>query len=267
MPTIHAFVSDMDDTLLNKQHQMTQRTEQTLRRLLARGIKVSLASGRSAASMWPTVQQIETPFPYIAYNGAQIVDPKTRRVLYANEIPLALARQTLQWLEEAGVHAQYYHGDDWFFTRRNELTDEYGRSSGVEGTEAGQLSRHIQADAPKILAILEPEKVPGMIEAGKAIFGDQLIMTCSKPYFIEITSPLATKGNAIRKLAEMIDLRPETTICAGDSLNDLTMLSWSKLPVAVANARDEVKALAWKIAGTSDEDGIAILLDELFREE
>ncbi|MDR2888298.1 MAG: HAD family hydrolase, partial [Lachnospiraceae bacterium] len=53
-----------------------------------------------------------------------------------------------------------------------------------------------------------------------------------------IFSPTATKGNAVRTLAAMLGLTPETTLCAGDSLNDLTMLSWSARPVAVANARE-----------------------------
>jgi len=75
--------------------------------------------------------------------------------------------------------------------------------------------------------------------------------------------PDATKGSAVRKLAAMLNLAPETTLCAGDSLNDLSMLAWSKLPVSVANARAEVKAVAWRVAGDGRRDGVAELLDEL----
>lgn len=83
---------------------------------------------------------------------------------------------------------------------------------------------------------------------------------------MEVTSLEATKGNAVKKLAAMLGLTPETTICAGDSLNDLSMLSWSQLPVSVSNARDAVKAVAWRVAGNGQQDGIAELLDELIPE-
>ena len=266
MPIIEAFISDLDDTLLTEQHKMTMRTEQTLKRLLAQGVKVILASGRSAASMRPTVKQVGTPFPYISYNGAQIVDAATGKVLVANEIPLELAREVLAWFEDKGVYAQYYSGDDWYYAVRNELSDEYGRSSGVIGTEAGTLSKHISGSTPKVLAMEEPKRVQELIVEARGVFGDTLSITTSKPFFIEITSPKANKGNAVRELAGMIGLSPETTICAGDSLNDMSMLEWSGLPVSVSNAREEVKRVAWKIAGDGHQDGIAILLDELIPE-
>lgn len=263
MPDIRAIISDLDDTLLTSDHQLTERTETTLRRLTRQGVKVVLASGRSAASMRPTVERINTPCPYIAFNGAQIVDSRTHAVRYAREIPLALARDVLKWFEAQGIYVQYYDGDDWFFAERCTLSDDYAASTGVPGTEAGTLSDHITAGSPKILAIAEPQRVPALIEKGSVRFGRDLILTTSKPYFIEITSPLATKGHAVRALAEMIGLSPETTIVCGDSLNDLSMLEWSKWPVTVSNGREEIRKMAWRIAGNGHEDGIAILLDAL----
>lgn len=267
MPTIRAIVSDLDDTLLNEHHQMTARTEQTLRRLLSQGIKVILASGRSAASMRPIVRQIDTPYPYIAYNGAQIVNPATGGVLFADEIALELAREVLAWFEGKGIYVQYYAGDDWYCQTRCDISDEYGRSSGVTGIEAGmRLSEHIRRDVPKVLAVCEPDVARALIAQGNEAFAGRLNFTTSKPYFIEVTSPTANKGNAVRRLAEHLGLTPDDTICAGDSLNDLSMLEWTKLPVTVANGRDPIKAMAWKIAGDGHRDGLAILLDELIEE-
>lgn len=264
LPTIHAIISDLDDTLLDEHHHMRPRTEQTLKRLLARGIKVILASGRSAAAMRPMVRQIQTPYPYIAFNGAQIRDAKTDEVLVANEIPRDTAQALLAWFESRGIYAQYYGGDNWFCQTANALSDDYGRSVGIAGTETGiPLSQHITHDAPKVLAMAEPDTVPGLIAEGQAHFGGALSFTSSKPYFVEVTAAGANKGNAVRALAQKLDLSPQHTICAGDSLNDLPMLTWSRLPVTVANGREEVKAIAWKIAGNGHEDGLAILLDEL----
>lgn len=257
----------MDDTLLNEHHQMTDRTIATLRRLVAQGVKVIFASGRSAAAMRPYVRQVGTPGPIIAANGAQIVDPITNEILSSDEIPLALAKDVLRWLEAKGVYAQYYDGDDWFYAAPHHLADEYSASSGVVGTLAGMpLYEHIQRPSAKLLGIDTPERAREIIQESHAVFGDRLCFTTSKPFFVEISTPAATKGNALKKLAGMIGLAPGTTLCCGDSLNDLTMLAWSTRPVAVGNARPEVKEIAWRIAGEARRDGIAILLDELIPE-
>jgi len=180
---------------------------------------------------------------------------------------LDLAREALRWLEARGVYAQTYHGDDWYCERACAISEEYGRSTGIPGKEAGMpLSAFIREPAPKLLGVAEPETVRRLLAEAREIFVDRLSVTTSKPHFLEITSPTATKGNAVRWLAEKLSLSPETTICAGDSLNDLTMLAWSRLPVAVANARDEVKRAAWRVAGDGREDGMARLLDELIAE-
>lgn len=264
---IRAFISDLDDTLLTEDHGMSDRTAETLRRVLRQGVKVVLASGRSAASIRPFVRKVGTPYPYIAYNGAQIVDAKTHEVLHASEVPEALAREVLRWLEDKGVYAQFYGGDDWFYAEENPFAESYARSTGVAGTRIGTLSAHLSGPTAKVLAVDDPARIQALIAEGRERFGDALMITTSKPYFMEVTSPGATKGKAVAKLAGMIGLAPETTLCAGDSLNDMSMLTWSARPIAVLNARAEVKAVAWRVAGDGRHDGIAALLDELIPEE
>lgn len=262
-----ALISDLDDTLLTAEHELTDRTADTLARVMRLGVKVILASGRSAASMRPIVEKAGTPSPYIAYNGAQIVDAATHQVIHAEEIPLALAREVLSWLEGENVYTQIYGGDDWFYDQNDQIAKEYGHATGVAGTRVARLLDFIHAPTPKVLGVDLPERVAELIEKGRARFGDALSITTSKPHFLEITSPRATKGDAARTLAGMLGLTPETTLCAGDSLNDMSMLSWSRCPIAVSNAREEVRRMAWRVAGDGRADGLANLLDELITEE
>lgn len=217
--------------------------------------------------MRPIVQKAGTRCPYIACNGAQIVDSVTGDVLVSNEVGVELAREALLWLEAKGVYCQVYNGDDWFYAAPSELADSYGRSSGVKGTLVGKLSAYIDFQTPKLLGIDEPSRIPELIAEGNDLFAGRLSLTTSKPYFLEITSPKATKGNAVQTLSEMLGFTRDTTLCAGDSLNDLSMLRWSTRPVTVSNAREEVKRMAWRIAGDGREDGIAALLDELIPTE
>ncbi len=266
-PVIRAFISDLDDTLLTRDCRMTDRTAETLRRLMRQGIPVILASGRSTASVRQYVRQIGSTYPYIGSNGAEIADGKTDEIIHADRVPLPLAVEALKWLEARGIYAQLYHGDDWFCAKWCEISDIYGRDTGVIGTCAGMpLSQFIKADAAKILGVDTKERIPGLIAEMKAEFGDKLSITTSKPHFMEITSPTANKGNAAAWVANLLGVTAEDTVCAGDSLNDMTMLRWSRLPVAVSNARAEVKEICWRVAGDGREDGIAALLDELIPE-
>lgn len=266
MPTIHALISDLDDTLLDTEHQLSERTRHTLQRLLRQGVKVILASGRSASAMRPTVAQVGTPFPFIAFNGAQIIDPATGEVLVGNEIPAGQARDVLRWFEARDVYVQAYVGDLFVYAQEGPLADEYGRATGTPGMCVGTVSQYLCAPTPKLLGIDTPERIAALLDESRAHFGDALSITTSKPYFIEITSPSAIKGQAVRALAEKIGLSPETTLVAGDSLNDLSMLQWSRMPIAVSNARPEVQAVAWRVAGDGHADGLAALLDELIPE-
>ncbi|MCL1795446.1 MAG: HAD family hydrolase [Clostridia bacterium] len=263
MREFDTFISDLDDTLLNEEHRLSDWTIKTLRRIQRQGVRVILASGRMAASMRPIVQQAGTSCPYIACNGAEIVDGMTHRVLYAESIPLTLAKDTLNWLEAEAVYAQIYYGDDWYYDKPGELAESYSRSSGVRGTRVPRLTGFAHGPTPKILGIAEPDRIQQLVKAGQERFGSSLSLTTSKPFFLEITSPLATKGNAVRYLAELIGLTPERTLVAGDSLNDLSMLEWTKYPITVENAREEARRIAWRIGIHAHLDGIAKLLDDL----
>ena len=263
MKPIQALISDLDDTLLTEALDLSERTIHTLMRMEAQGVYVVLASGRSAASIRPLAKKIQTKTPFIAANGAQIVDPMTGKTLVSNEIDVEVAREALAWLEAKEVYCQIYNDTDWFYAEPCELADNYGVSTGVIGKPVGKLSAFIHEKTPKVLGMAEPEHVKELIAEANQRFHGKLIATTSKPYFIEITSPLATKGQAVQRLSEMLGFTKETALCAGDSLNDLSMLRWCERPIAVANAREEVKEIAWRIAGDGRKDGLAILLDEL----
>lgn len=266
LPPFNAFVSDLDDTLLMENGQMSDVTEKTLRRLMQQDVRVILASGRMAASIRILMEKVGSTSPYIAYNGAQVVDGKTHEVLHAEEIDAALSRQVLEFLAENNVYAQTYYGDHWYYDQQIDFPAKYEQSTGIAGTYTKSLIDLATKPTPKVLGVAEPERVPGLIEAGRARFGDVLSITTSKPYFLEITSPRATKGNALEALSRILGLTRENTLVAGDSLNDISMLEWAKHAITVENARDSVKALAFRVGDRASNHGIAKLLDELIPE-
>lgn len=257
------FVSDLDGTLLTKDHHLGEYTIKTLRRLMDQGVHVVLCSGRSAASIRPYALEIGSKDPIVAFNGAQILSPVTGEKLACREIPVELAGELLEWMKDHQLYAQLYDGDDWFYDTPCVFSERYCISSGIIGKQVPSLSKYISNPAPKILGVDTDERVAEILPNMQKAFEGRLNVTTSAPYFIEVTAPGADKGFGMEQLSKILGNTPEDTICAGDSLNDMAMLRWTKHPITVSNARDEVKAIAEYVGGSAYEDGVAHLLDRL----
>lgn len=268
MPRFQAFISDMDDTLLPAHQPMSERTKQTLQRLSRQGVSVVLCSGRAGASILPYVKQTGATGEMICFNGARVIDLKTGEVLVQNEIEPALAREMLAWLKARGCYAHYFQGDEWFCEEDCEEARFYAEKTGIPARYTHRpLTECIREPAPKILGIGDPEDIARLREEGRKAFAGRLNVMTSATNFLEITAPQADKACAIEKLCAVRGWTKETVLCAGDGLNDLSMMTWAKYAITVENARPDVKAVSWRIGKRCDQDGIALLLDELIPSE
>lgn len=268
MAKFQAFISDMDDTLLRSDHTMSERTAATLRRISAQGVSVVLCSGRAGAAITPFVEMAGATGEMICFNGARVLDLKTGEALVQNEIDVETAREMLAWLRERGCYAHYFDGDDWYCEEECDYSRAYAKKSGLPAHPTHRpLYECIKNSAPKILGIGEPEDIARLREEGQAAFAGRLNVSTSVPTFLEITAPEATKGNAVAKLAAVRGWTKDTVICAGDALNDLSMMVWTNWPITVADAKPEILALSRCVGDKCDDDGIAKLLDELIPPE
>lgn len=268
MPRFQAFISDMDDTLLPAHKPMSERTQRTLQRLSRQGVSVVLCSGRAGASIWPFVRQTGATGEMICFNGARVVDLKNGEVLVQNEIAPELAREMLAWLKARGCYAHYFQGDQWYCEEECAEASAYAAKSGIPAKYTHRpLAACVNEPAPKLLGIGDPETIARLREEGQKAFAGRLNVMTSSPNFLEITAPEANKGCAIEKLCAVRGWSKETVLCAGDGLNDLSMMEWAKYAITVENAKPEVKAVSWRIGKACEQDGIAELLDEIIPAE
>jgi len=100
-------------------------------------------------------------------------------------------------------------------------------------------------------------------------FGRELYITRSKPYYLEMLHPEATKGRALRVVAGYFGIPRQEVIAIGDSFNDLDMIRYAGLGVVMENAREEVKRFADYVTRSNEDDGVAEVLEKfvLGREE
>lgn len=258
---IDTIVSDMDDTLLNDNCQLSPYTLAVLRRCTELGIRVIPASGRAMKSMLPYLKQLNTGCPAIGCNGAQLIAPDLT-LMHCEEFEPELAREICAFMAENDFYVQVYKGDYFYYATECEPSRQYKKSSGMEGKAVGDLQAFLTFPTPKVLGITHPEDVARIRPIAEERFAGRVAFSVSKPYFLEAEPISVSKGNALRRLSGMIDLVPEKTLVFGDSLNDLSMLAFTPNSVAMENGRDEVKAAARYICRPNHQDGVAHFIEE-----
>ena len=253
---IDTIVTDLDDTLLDGNRTISPYTMEIIGEAKSRGIRLIPASGRAASSMRPFIDQLQTGQPYIACNGAQLMNPDHSEISTSAFTP-EQARALVRYFQDKGFHAQVYRGDFFYFANPNEESRTYTTQTGMQGKAVGDLVSFLDFPTPKVLSINAPRKVEALLPVIQADFPD-ISFTISKPYFLEAQPGGVTKGSALRQLSRIANISPERTMVFGDSLNDVSMLEFTEHSVAVANARDDVKRAARYITEfPNTQDGLA----------
>ena len=262
-------VSDMDDTLLNERGLLSPATIEAIEAARAAGAELVLASGRMPCAMRSFSKELKVTLPMIAYNGAELVDPATHEIIYRLHVSPELSLELIKYCEELGLHVQAYDGDYFLTPVDNEKAREYRDSVyGVALMRVTDrpLSECVTWSQPKLLAITDPGETVELLEKINAKFGDRLISGISRPQYIESISPEAGKERALRELCRQLNIPAEEVIAFGDGQNDAGMIRFAGLGVAMANAREEVRAQADLIAPSNHEDGVAQVIMQLLKE-
>lgn len=258
-------VFDLDDTLLNKDHQLTNKTIKNIKKLKKMGKKVTIATGRMFVSALPYAKELDIDLPLISYNGAYVCDPISHKVIYHKTINEDIVQDIIMESENNELHLNLYYGDDFYIEERNEGVEIYEKIAGIKGNAIGRLSSNYQGEATKLL-IIEPEeeKKKYFLNYFKENYGDRLEITESKEYFIEMMAKNVSKKQALEKLAKSLNILQKNVVAVGNGFNDLEMIEWASLGIAVDNAPQLVKDKADLIAGHHDSEGVADILEEIF---
>jgi len=260
-------VSDYDDTLIGASYSVSDRTRDAVNKYVTAGGRFVLATGRMYPSIRPVAKELNLKGEIISNQGGMICDIETDKVLFQSGIETGAVIQFLRFLEGRGIICHAYDADNYYVAGPNPFTDIYASYCGVQPVYAyTKLSEHIKTNGIKIIkmiAVLDPDKIPSLISEAKSIFGNRLLINSSKNWIMEAVSINVSKGAAVKLIAEKYGIRREEIICIGDATNDLTMIEYAGLGVAVDNAVKEIKDAAGYIAPGCDEDGVAHVIEHI----
>ena len=261
---IRLIATDLDDTLLDADSRLTDRTVRALRRAMDAGAMVTLSSGRMTEAMVPFAEAIGVNAPMILYNGALIQDHRDGRTYFYHAIPLETARAVARAVEEMGIYLQAYPGRGYFCRKRTKYTDLYESSIRVPCGELGEkVSDWMSGDQVKLLAIAEPGIIDDAQARLRRLFPTGVCFAKSKPRYLEIVREGVDKGRAIEALARELGVARGEVMAFGDGQNDAPMIRWAGLGVAVENAVDECRRAAARIAPKNTADGVAQVVEQM----
>lgn len=248
---------DLDDTLLNTELAISPSTAEAIHRAVERGVTVTLATGRMYSSALPYALELGLNVPLITYHGALVKTSITKEVIYHRTIPLGLAQQIAKVIRNLGFHLNVYMNDKLYAESGNPHIAGYSNLARVPHTEVKDIFAAIKHEPDKFLVIDEERKLDGLAQTLRELVGNTLHITKSKPYFLEITHPQATKGQAMDALVRYLGVQRSQVMAVGDSYNDLDMLEYAGVGVAMGNARQEIQQRADFVTSSNDEDGVA----------
>ncbi|MEW5953185.1 MAG: Cof-type HAD-IIB family hydrolase [Bacillota bacterium] len=254
---------DLDDTLLNRQLEVSPGNREALRQAGEAGVKVILATGRMYRAALPYARQLDIAGPLITYMGALVRHAGTGQTLFHRPAPLDLALEIIGRVKKYGYHINVYLDDELFVARHTPEGERYAALSGVRPKVVGDLAAFLRGrgeDPTKVLVIEQESLLDSLAEEMRPVFGHLLHITKSKPYFLEFSHPLANKGHALEAVVRGCGLEREQVIAVGDAYNDLEMIDYAGLGVAVANAREEIRARADFVTLSNEEDGVAAVI-------
>jgi hydroxymethylpyrimidine pyrophosphatase-like HAD family hydrolase len=253
-PAIDLIALDLDGTLLDQDDGISPANRQAIRAALEAGIRVVLVTGRGADAPARLVRELHLNLPAICAHGALTKDFLSGRTLGHIPVPLVHALPLIEFAEQNRLSFAAYFEETFLRLEGTRLYMEDMR--GPHWREVPSLRAAIHG-APTFLRFLGRESV----EAMRPAFADLPLHFKYEVWgdFEEcaVTNPDATKKNALARLCADLGVRAENVLAIGDSRNDVPMMRWAGVGVAMGNALPEVRQAVGRVTLGCYEDGVA----------
>jgi Cof subfamily protein (haloacid dehalogenase superfamily) len=262
---------DLDGTVLRRDLTITEATVGALCRLRERGMRLVVATGRRFEGAREHAERLdfEGQDPVICYGGS-IVRRMNGETLMHRTLPKSASVEVLEWAAERGLHARVFTDGEIIVSSETPaaLRNLSNREPDVEVVESPAAWLRNGGEEPTKLVIVDrPDEVPGWLGEAQRTFSGRLFVTRSLPHYVEVGGLEGTKASALEFLCNLWGIDPERTLAFGDADNDIDMLSFAGLGVAVGGMNEAVRAAADAVASPVDEDGVASFIHGLVEGE
>ncbi|MED1787966.1 Cof-type HAD-IIB family hydrolase [Brevibacillus laterosporus] len=264
MQNYKMIVLDLDDTLLQDDHTISTRTKSALMKAQEAGVKVVLASGRPTYAMTHIAEELELE-KYgsfiLSFNGAKIINWKTKEELFSSTLPVETVHELYDISKKEQVGILSYDGDDIVAETVTAYTKKESEITGMNIKEVESFTQAITRPVVKVLMVDDPTKLAIVEKKLQKQLEGQLSVMRSKPFFLEFTEAGVDKGTSLHQLINKLGIEQAEVIAIGDSYNDLAMITFAGLGVAMGNAPDDIKEVADYVTDTNMNHGVAKVVE------
>lgn len=234
---------DLDDTLLMPDCTIPESVIAVLHRAAGADVRFVIATGRIFPSARMYAQEISSDCPIICYNGSMIATADGN-VIYSRMLDTNVMHEMAVFCREHGLYLQLYSEDRIVIERdcREFRIDPDSRITGFD--EVGDLTKAVLKPSPKMMILDTPEHLEQLRPELETRFGEVLHFTTSKDFLLEMLPKGVTKSRTLSILCRKFGITQSEVMACGDNTNDMEMIRWAGVGVAVANAVPELKAAA-----------------------
>ena len=260
---------DIDGTLVGDDLVIGPDTRRAVRAALARGVFVSIVTGRMVSSAMRFALELGLSAPVVGYQGGLIramPEPGSARIgrlLLHRPLGPVAARAVVEWTRDQGLDPHINHLERFILRADDPRAEDYSAFMGARAELVEDLPASIVHPVTKVLAVGVPPLPVEIAPVARARFKGVADVTISHPKFLEFVSPGVSKGHAVRWLARRLGVRLGATLAIGDQWNDLEMLAAVGHGTAMPSAPAAVQAVARYIAPPVSEEGVARMIEAL----
>ena len=258
-------VLDLDGTLTNNKKEITPRTKQALMQAQAAGVHVVLASGRPTYGIVPLAEELklkENGGFILAFNGGKIIDCTNNEVLFEQKLDEQLVPILFQEAQKAGMEILTYQGEGIAATNKD---DEYVQHEAfinkMPVMQYDDFLNQLVYPINKCLIVGDPTSLHELeLRLAKELEGKMDVYR-SADFFLECVPLGIDKARSLDRLISSLGISREEVIACGDGYNDLSMIRFAGLGVAMANAAKDIQREADFVTLSNEEDGVAHVIE------
>ena len=258
-------VLDLDGTLTNNKKEITPHTKQALMQAQAAGVHVVLASGRPTYGIVPLAEELKLKDNggyILAFNGGKIIDCTNNEVLFEQKLDEQLVPILFQEAQKAGMEILTYQGEGIAATNKD---DEYVQHEAfinkMPVTQYDDFLNQLVYPINKCLIVGDPTPLHELeIRLAKELEGKMDVYR-SADFFLECVPLGIDKARSLDRLISSLGISREEVIACGDGYNDLSMIRFAGLGVAMANAAKDIQSEADFVTLSNEEDGVAHVVE------
>lgn len=250
---------DLDGTLLNDQHSLSDRNREAIQAAMQAGVQVVLATGKTRISANSVIAALDLKTPGVFVQGVLIYTPEGN-VRHQQTLDVAVVRRIITFAESRGFDVIIYSGNRLLAKANAPHIDKIANYGEPMPEAVGPLVNIITSTPVHKLIIVKSgaQKLKALRwQLDKQFEGDISMTTAAVLDSIEVLPAGVSKGKSAKRVAKELGISAEHVMAIGDAENDVEMLQFASWGVAVGNAADAVKSVADVVVASNADDGVA----------